>query len=625
MGAALPASAALFAGGPATIFEVDVAGAMLHRAGGAGDVNGDGYDDVFVVSPAFAPFPSIWIFHGSAAGIANGHVAAAQHRLDGTAPGTGLGVAAHAGDVNGDGYDDLLVCDPYEPSDGGAVFVFHGGPSGITATGVAGADATLTGGQADARFGTCNRAGDVNDDGYDDIVVGAPDYDHGETNEGAVFLFLGSPSGIASGDATSAAAMIEADVHPFDVASSFGATLGAAGDVNGDGYDDVIIGNPQHDAGHPLSFQEGGAWILHGGPLGLPSGNPSIAATEFLGTVTNGRFGLALGGAGDVDGDGYEDVFVTGHYTSNDGELLVYRGGPSGVASASQAQAFSTLRGVGDNGFFAHAAAGVGDVDGNGFADLVVSDFGHAPPVFFRGGLHLFAGRRGGLFDAASAEATESTFGDEADRLGWVVAEAGDVNGDGAPDVIAGAIGWDAGETDEGAALLYLGTPGVCGDGVDQDGDLAIDFPADPGCASATDDTETVDCANGLDDDGDQFVDAADPGCSGPDDGFERGPGLPCDDDVDDDLDKLVDSPADLGCFDAYWPQENSACDDDLDNDGDGGIDWDGGASGATPDPHCGQPHRNKETPKSGGCGLGAELTFAVGAFAARRARSARS
>lgn len=87
-----------------------------------------------------------------------------------------------------------------------------------------------------------------------------------------------------------------------------------------------------------------------------------------------------------------------------------------------------------------------------------------------------------------------------------------------------------------------------------------------------------------------------------------------CDDQADNDGDGLTDYPEDPGCKNASAPKENPRCDDELDNDGDGGTDWDGGALGLTPDAECiGKPARDRETPSTGGCGVGAELVPLLG------------
>jgi hypothetical protein len=151
----------------------------------------------------------------------------------------------------------------------------------------------------------------------------------------------------------------------------------------------------------------------------------------------------------------------------------------------------------------------------------------------------------------------------------------------------------------------------ACSDGIDNDGDTLVDFPADPGCANAMSNLENPQCNDGLDNDGDTLVDLADPDCASASDNVEAPPPPACSDGLDNDGDGLVDFPADPGCFSAASALENPKCDDDLDNDGDGKIDWDGGAGMGTPDPQCIYAYMNQEK-QQGSCGLGTELVLVL-------------
>jgi spore coat protein A len=130
----------------------------------------------------------------------------------------------------------------------------------------------------------------------------------------------------------------------------------------------------------------------------------------------------------------------------------------------------------------------------------------------------------------------------------------------------------------------------------------------------------TLACQNGIDDDGDGFVDFAgdDPGCASATDPSEREPLLECDDGLDNDGDGGVDYPDDPSCASPTWI-ENPACDDGLDNDGDGFVDWDGGGVG-DPDPQCNTRSRNREAPSTG-CGVGPELALLLAPLLALRRR----
>jgi hypothetical protein len=155
----------------------------------------------------------------------------------------------------------------------------------------------------------------VNGDGYSDVIVGAQEYDNGETNEGRVFAYQGSSSGLSASPSWTA--------ESNQSGARFGSTLSTAGDVNGDGYSDVIVGSHRYDNGE---VDEGRAFVYLGSASGL-SANPSwTAESDQAGAV----FGAPVSTAGDVNGDGFADVIVGassydgGH--TNEGRVFAYYG-----------------------------------------------------------------------------------------------------------------------------------------------------------------------------------------------------------------------------------------------------------------------------------------------------------
>ena len=230
--------------------------------GSAGDVNGDGYDDVIIGADDYgndqAREGRAFVYHGSASGLSampDWTAESDQYEADfGYSVGT-------AGDVNGDGYDDVVIgAMSYDNNgqglDGGRAFVYHGSVSGLAATPAW----TAEGDQDYAHFGySVGAAGDVNGDGYADVVVGSSEYDNGEADEGRTFVYYGSASGLsATPDRTA-----ESD----QPGAEFGISVGTAGDVNGDGYDDVIVGADDYDHGQT---DEGGVVVFHGRPMRKP-------------------------------------------------------------------------------------------------------------------------------------------------------------------------------------------------------------------------------------------------------------------------------------------------------------------------------------------------------------------
>jgi len=218
-----------------------------------------------------------------------------------------------AGDVNNDGYSDVIVGAPQYDNgqeDEGAAFVFNGSAAGLSTT----ADWTAESDQDGAEFGaSVGTAGNSNGDNYSDVIVGAPQYDNEQADEGAVFVFYGSAAGLS----TTADWMAESDQG----GSGFGAAVGTAGDVKGDGYAAVIVGAYRYENGQLL---EGAAFVFCGSATGLSATADWIAE----GNKAETEFGYAAGTAGDVNDDGYVDVIVGApqyrHETELRGRAFVY-------------------------------------------------------------------------------------------------------------------------------------------------------------------------------------------------------------------------------------------------------------------------------------------------------------
>jgi hypothetical protein len=403
----------------------------------AGDVNGDGFSDVIVGAYTYENGETdeggAFVYLGSSTGLAT----VAAWTAEGDQPDATFGDSvACAGDVNGDGFDDVIVGAPnYDGlAGGGRAYVYTGSGGGLSQ-----APAWTVGGAIGfaALFGaSVSTAGDVNGDGYADVIVGAP----GHRSGGAAFVYLGSNAGLAA----RADWIVEGD----QIDEAFGVSVACAGDVNGDGYSDVLVGAPMFD-GPPNVV--GRARLF----LGAATGLDTNSAWTVQGVYQGARLGSSVAAAGDVNGDGYGDVIIGAptEYIGfpDEGRALVYFG-----ASEATAAAASWASG-GDQtaAAFGYSVASAGDVNGDGHSDVIVG-----APLFDNGqvdegGAFLYLGSTAGT----SASAAWMAEGDQTDaRFGGSVAAAGDVNGDGYGDVIVGAFRYDGDQTDEGRVFVYLGS-----------------------------------------------------------------------------------------------------------------------------------------------------------------------
>ncbi len=311
---------------------------------GAGDVNGDGYDDVIVGAyGARTSDGEAYVYAGSSSGLSS----TPETTLTGASAGfLGLSVSG-AGDVNGDGYDDVIVGEHGVSSLTGKARVYHGSSSGVSTT----ATTVLSGLTTRSWFGwSVSDAGDVNGDGYDDVIVGAYNYDSGV---GQAYVFSGSSSGVSSTASTTLSASSSA---------YFGWSVSGAGDVDSDGYDDVIVGS-YGDA----SFV-GAAYVYHGSSSGLSS----AASTTLSGETTSNDFGRSVSGAGDIDGDGYDDVIVGADgYSTSTGRAYVFSGSSSGLSSAAS----TTLTGLAEGSKLGWSVSAAGDIDHDGYDDVIVGAY----------------------------------------------------------------------------------------------------------------------------------------------------------------------------------------------------------------------------------------------------------
>jgi hypothetical protein len=417
----------------------------------AGDVNGDGFGDIIVGAPGFSlGHPVIYdegaafLFLGSASGPSPAHAWMAS----GTYERSHFGAAvASAGDVNGDGFGDVIVNAPDIDSSYGGAVLFLGSASGLTAAPAWFANVNNLFFEGERLFAPSLHgvapAGDINGDGFSDIVLAASRFGLDRRHGSAAFLLLGSPSGLSEMPAW----RVDGD---GTLESVFG-DVASAGDVNGDGFSDVIVSAPRRHDGR-------GEVSLYLGSRSAPAVTPTWTAEgNQLASFGNrdGSAGRAVASAGDVNGDGFSDVLVGAPYLSGDqfgtGAAFLFLGSASGP-SATPAW---TAAGSRSAGFFGSTLAAAGDVNGDGFDDILVGARSFAGSEGNEGVAYLFLGSASG---PSSTAAWTARGGLNEAFLGFSMASAGDVNGDGFSDVILGAVDVENPTYGKGAAILFLGS-----------------------------------------------------------------------------------------------------------------------------------------------------------------------
>ena len=431
--------------------------------GGIGDVNGDGYDDLAIGAyGANTNLGRVDIYYGSEDGFAASADLSVAGSSSSASSSLGWSVGA-AGDVNGDGYGDAIFGTLMNAAEPGQAFVHHGGPAGLSSA----ADTTLTGSAASAGLGYAVLGlGDVDGDGYDDVAVSSPSL---SSKTGQVEIYAGSSAGISGTPVTTITGA---------TSSMFGGSL-AKGDFNADGLMDLAVG------AHSTSSGKGAVYIFHGQAGGFRSGKAtSVASTTLPGLATGSYFGWIVSTL-DANADGYDDLAVSAY---GENAVYVYDGSATGLGST----ATTTL--TGDAGSkFGKGLSGAGDVDGDGYGDLVVGAQGEAGN---RGAVAVYQGSASGLETTASTTVPGAT---SSQYLGCAVAGVGDVDLDGYDDVLVSSFG---SISRAGKVELYRGYRDV-----DQDGYTAVE-DCDDLDASVHPDAEEV--CDGVDNNCDLDIDGAD-------------------------------------------------------------------------------------------------------------------
>ncbi|MDJ0681023.1 MAG: calcium-binding protein [Xenococcaceae cyanobacterium MO_167.B52] len=406
----------------------------------------------------------------------------------------GLGSSvSNAGDVNGDGFDDLIIGAPrageitryYSPYGGfeydarGEVYVVFGTTNGfepeLDLTTFDGSNGfTISGLDENDNLGrSVSSAGDINGDGIDDLVIGASGAGYSSfSREGEVYVVFGTTEGFEPElDLTTLDGNNGFAISGLDENDRLGRSVSSAGDVNGDGIDDLVIGAPYADGGTAYyGDKPGDAYVVFGTTEGF---EPELDLTTLDGT--NGftisgidlsdSLGRSVSSAGDVNGDGIDDLIIgaPGYYSSSAGKAYVVFGTTEGFEPELDLTALDgsngfTISGLDEGDRLGISVSSAGDVNGDGIDDIIIGASGAG-----RGGeTYVLFGSNDEFSSNLDLTTLDGSNGftissiDESDSLGRSVSSAGDFNGDGFDDLIIGAPYADSSSYDSSEGKVYL-------------------------------------------------------------------------------------------------------------------------------------------------------------------------
>ena len=344
---------------------------------GAGDVNGDGIPDLIVG----AYLDDNNGTDSGSARVFSGADGSVLYTFNGDSPGDWFGISVSgAGDVDGDGFADLIVGARLDDNNGdasGSARVFSGADGSVLYT--------FNGDSVFDVFGcSVSGAGDVNGDGYADLIVGAPGDDNNGSGSGSARVFSGFDGSV---------------LYTFlgdSALDTLGLRVSGAGDVDGDGFADLIVGAPFDDNNGNRS-----------GTARVFSGIDGSILYSFVGDDPEDWLGTGVSGAGDVDGDGFADLIVGAFRDGTNGT----DSGSARVFSGFDGSILYTFDGDSPGDLFGVSVGGAGDVDGDGFADLIVGAFRDDTNGTDSGSARVISGRTGSVLYTLFGDSSGDWFG----------------------------------------------------------------------------------------------------------------------------------------------------------------------------------------------------------------------
>ena len=456
----------------------------------AGDINDDGFADIVIGAyEGNNDAGAAYVIYGKAGGFSadldlNNLDGTNGFKISGAVSGDYLGRSVHtAGDVNGDGWADVILgaygAAPHGAQSGAAYVVFGndaGIPANIDVTTLNGTNGFKLSGAVAGDFTgfAVSNAGDVNGDHIDDMIVGAQLANSNGPDSGTIFIVFGKTTGFAANiDLATINGSNGFGLIGEGVGYEGGISVSSAGDFNGDGISDLLVG--ASDA-HPHGAQSGRAYVVFGKSTGFAvainlSSLNGAEGFKMSGAAASDQAGFSVAAAGDVNADGFADIIV-GAYSAdsngaNAGTSYVVFGKGGGFSNID----LSTLHGP--DGFLINGAAageisgysvaGAGDVNGDGFDDVIVGAWRANAPAIQTGAAYVVFGGVGGFgghFDLVNIDGTNGfkLSGDAGgDDAGVSVSSAGVVIGDGLADLLVGASVADVNGIGSGAAYVVFG------------------------------------------------------------------------------------------------------------------------------------------------------------------------